>query len=101
MPKSYVGSRTLVLHDSEPCILPENGAILYAKTTDIPGVLTLVDVSENVAISYAKTTDIPDALILIDVSEKVANLYANPAIISKVLAVVRCQRTGRFCMRIR
>ena len=77
MPKSYAGSRSSVLHDSEPCILPENGAILYAKTTDIPGVLILVEMPEEVTI-----------------------LHAYPAIISKVLAVVGCQRTGRFCMWI-
>ena len=77
MPKSYADSKTSVLNDSGPSKPSENGAFLYAKTTDIPGVLTLIDVLENMTISYA-----------------------HPAHVSRVLTVVECQRTGRFCMWI-
>ena len=82
MPKSYAGSKTLDLHALKPCAVPENAATLYAKTADVPGVLTIVDVPEKVTVLYAETTDIPGILTLNNVSEKVVILYAHPAIIS-------------------
>ena len=76
MPKSYVGSKALDLHVVRPCRPPENEATLYAKTADISGVLTVVDVPEKVNVLYAKTADIPGVLKVIEVHEEVASLHA-------------------------
>ena len=69
MPKPYAGSKASDLNVPRASRLPENRAILYAKTADIPGVLILVDMPEEVTI-----------------------LHAHPAIIAIVLTVVECQR---------
>ena len=79
MPKLCAGSKTSDLHVSRPSMPPENRSNLYAKTADIPGVLTVVDVPEKVAISHAHSATISRVLIVVEVPENRANLYADPA----------------------
>ena len=79
MPKSYAGSKTSDLYLSRPSRLPENRTILYAKTTDIPDVLTVVEVPEKVAILHAHPAIISRVLTVVGVPENRAILYANPA----------------------
>ena len=78
MPKPYAGSKASDLNVPRASRLPENRAILYAKTADIPGVLTVVDASEKVAIWYAQSAIISRVPTVVGMPENRAILYVNP-----------------------
>ena len=85
MSKWYVDSKISNLHDSESCALSKNKVILYAKTTDISDVLTIIEVFENVIIVHAHSAIILRILVVDEVSENRVILYVNFANISATI----------------